>query len=51
MAGINKDKNTQVLVTITHEMLEEIENYQFENRIKNRTEAIRILLQKGLEKD
>lgn len=49
MAGINKDKNTQVLITIPHEMLEEIENFQFENRIKNRTEAIRILIQKGLE--
>jgi len=51
MAGINKDKNTQVLVTISREMLEEIENYQFDNRIKSRTEAIRILIQKGLEKE
>ncbi|BDH62133.1 hypothetical protein MTP04_22630 [Lysinibacillus sp. PLM2] len=49
MAGINKDKNTQVLLTLPHEMLEQIENFQFENRIKNRTEAIRILIEKGLE--
>lgn len=51
MAGINKDKNTQVLVTLSHEMLELIEDFQFENRIKNRTEAIRVLIQKGLEKE
>ena len=50
MSGINKDKNTQVLVTLPREMLKEIENFQFENRIKNRTEAIRVLINKGLEK-
>jgi metal-responsive CopG/Arc/MetJ family transcriptional regulator len=48
---IDKDKNTQVLVTIPLEMLEQIEDYQFENRIKNRSEAIRILISKGLEKE
>lgn len=47
---IDKDKNTQVLITIPHEMLEKIEDFQFENRIKNRSEAIRILINKGLEK-
>ena len=49
MAGINKDKNTQVLVTIPLETLEEIENFQFKKRIKNRSEAIRELIKKGLE--
>lgn len=48
---INKEKNTQVLVTIPHEMLKRIEDYQFDNRIKNRSEAIRTLINKGLEKD
>jgi len=48
---IDKEKNTQVLVTITRKMLEEIEDFQFGNRIKNRSEAIRILINKGLEKD
>lgn len=48
---IDKDKNTQVLVTISLEMLERIEDYQFGNRIKNRSEAIRILIDKGLEKE
>lgn len=47
---IDKDKNTQVLVTISKEMLERIEDFQFDNRIKNRSEAIRILIDKGLEK-
>ena len=51
MSGINKDKNTQVLITLSHELLEKIETYQFDNRIKNRTEAIRVLIQKGLEKE
>ncbi|HCG4535547.1 TPA: hypothetical protein NJY08_004391 [Salmonella enterica subsp. enterica serovar Typhi str. AG3] len=49
--AIDKDKNTQVLVTIPNEMLEKIEDFQFENRIKNRSEAIRILIEKGLEKE
>lgn len=48
---IDKEKNTQVLITISHEMLEQIEDFQFENRIKNRSEAIRTLITKGLEKD
>ncbi len=51
MSGIDKTKNTQVLVTMPHEMLEEIEEFQFKNRIKNRTEAIRILLKKALESE
>lgn len=49
--AIDKDKNVQVLITIPLELLEEIENYWHENKIKNRTEAIRELIIKGLEKD
>ena len=49
MSGIDKTKNTQVLITMPHEMLEKIEDFQHENRIKNRTEAIRILLNEALE--
>lgn len=48
--AIDKDKNIQVLITVSHEMLEGIEDYQFDNRIKNRSEAIRLLISKGLEK-
>lgn len=48
--AIDKEINTKVLVTISHELLKKVEDYQFENRVKNRSEAIRELIQKGLEK-
>lgn len=48
--AIDKDKNTQVLLTITKELLEKIEDYQFNNRIPSRSEAIRELIEKGLKK-
>ena len=47
--AIDKSKNTQVLVTIPNEKLIEIEDFQFQHRIKNRNEAIRQLIDKGLE--
>lgn len=46
---IDKEKNTQVLVTMPWELKEEIETYQFENRIPNRTSAILDLIRKGLD--
>lgn len=46
--AVDKTKNKQVLVTIPIELLKEIEDFQFENRIPNRNEAIRRLLEKGL---
>ena len=49
--AIDKDKNVQVLITIPLERLKDIEDYWHENKIKNRTEAIRELIIKGLEKD
>lgn len=49
--AIDKNKNTQVLVTFPDELLEQIETYQFENRVPNRNEAIRQLVRKGLEKE
>jgi metal-responsive CopG/Arc/MetJ family transcriptional regulator len=49
--AIDKSKNTQVLVTFPNEVLEQIENYWYEKRLKNRNEAIRELIQKGLEKE
>lgn len=48
--AINEDKNTQVLLTISKELLEKVEDYQFENRIPSRSEAIRDLIEKGLDK-
>lgn len=49
--AIDKTKNTQVLVTFPHDLLEEIEDYRFKNRVENRSEAIRELIKKGLEKE
>lgn len=47
--AIDKDKNTQVLLTLPLEMLKSIEDYQFKNRINNRSEAIRKLLTLAIE--
>lgn len=47
--AIDKDKNTQILITVNKEMLQKIEDYQFSNRIKSRTEAIRQLIDIGIK--
>ena len=49
--AVDKDKNVQVLVTFPHPMLQEIEKYWHDNRLKSRNEAIRELMQKGLDSD
>lgn len=49
--AIDKKKNTQVLVTFPNELLKEVEDFQFVNRIQSRSEAIRELIRRGLEKD
>lgn len=48
--AIDENKNTQVLLTISKKLLSKIEDYQFNNRIPSRSEAIRLLIEKGLEK-
>ncbi len=48
--AIDKTKNKQVLITIPNELFEKIEDYKFENRVPNRSEAIRQLIERGLEK-
>jgi metal-responsive CopG/Arc/MetJ family transcriptional regulator len=48
--AVDKTKNTQILVTFPNELLEQIEKYWHENKLKNRNEAIRELVQIGLEK-
>jgi len=50
LSGIDKDKNTQVLVTLPHRLLADIENYWYEKRLKSRSEATRELIVQGLEK-
>ena len=49
--AIDKTKNTQILVTFPNDMVEKIEEFQFENRYKNRNEAIRALVKKSLDND
>lgn len=48
--AIDDNINTQILLTLPKELLKLIEDYQFDNRIKNRSEAVRLLITKGLEK-
>ena len=47
--AIDKNKNTQILVTTPNDLKEEIENYQFDNRLPSRTAAIVELIRKGLD--
>ncbi|MEK4512848.1 ribbon-helix-helix domain-containing protein [Paenibacillus sp. FSL K6-2524] len=49
--AVDKTKNTQILVTFPNDTLEEIEKYWHDNKMKNRNEAIRDLVQKGLNKE
>ncbi|WP_180227880.1 hypothetical protein [Bacillus toyonensis] len=48
--AVNKDKYTQILVTFTKEQVEQIENYWHDNKLKNRNEAIREIVDKGLSR-
>ncbi|MFE5392681.1 ribbon-helix-helix domain-containing protein [Bacillus thuringiensis] len=48
--AVNKDKYTQILVTFTKEQVEQIENYWYENKLKNRNEAIRQIVDKELSR-
>ena len=48
--AIDKEKNTQILITFPNDLVEEIETYWHDNQLKNRSEAIRQLVMKGLEK-
>ncbi|MBJ8118554.1 hypothetical protein [Bacillus sp. GL1(2024)] len=48
--AVNKDKYTQILVTFTKEQVEQIEDYWHENKLKNRNEAIRQIIDKGLSR-
>lgn len=47
--AVNKDENTQILVTFPNEMVEQIKEYWHTNQLKNRSETIRELIRKGLE--
>lgn len=47
--AVDKDKNTQILVTFPNEMVDDIEQFWHENKLKNRSEAIRALVAKGIQ--
>lgn len=49
--AVDKEKNTQILVTFPNEVMELIENYWHDNKLKNRNEAIRELVIKGLGRE
>lgn len=46
---IDKTRNTPINITFPNDLLKQVEDYRFENRIKNRTQAILELIRKGLE--
>lgn len=48
--AVNKDENKQILVTFPDELVDQIENYWHDNKLKSRSEAIRELVKKGLER-
>lgn len=45
---VNKDKYTQILVTFKKEQVKQIEDFGHDNKISNRNEAIRSIVDKGL---
>lgn len=49
-SGWKKTPNAKPTVTITldEKLLKRIEDYQFENRLKNRSQAIQELIKKGM---
>jgi metal-responsive CopG/Arc/MetJ family transcriptional regulator len=47
--AVDKEKNTQVLVTFPNEMLDEVKRYWHRKQLSNRNEAIRELVAKGLK--
>lgn len=48
---INKNKHTSVLVNFPDHLIEKIETYQHQNKIKSRTKAIIKLTEKALQKE
>ncbi|MGR3779326.1 hypothetical protein ACT1UG_27585 [Bacillus paramycoides] len=48
--AVNKDKYTQILVTFTKKQVKQIEDFWHDNKISNRNEAIRQIVDKGLSR-
>ncbi|MNC76871.1 hypothetical protein D3C75_1286880 [compost metagenome] len=47
--AVDKDKNTQILVTFPNDMVDDIKEFWHDQKLSNRSEAIRALVLKGLE--
>lgn len=47
--AINKETTVQKLISMPKELAEEIANYRFAHRFRSEAEAVRALIQKGLE--
>ncbi len=47
--AVDKTKNAQILLTIPHELLEEVENYWHDKRLKSRNAGILDLIQESLD--
>lgn len=45
---MSKTTDNFINLAVSNKLLEKIEDYQFDNRIKSRSEAIRELIRKGL---
>jgi metal-responsive CopG/Arc/MetJ family transcriptional regulator len=43
-------KNPPITMTLTEQLLKQVEDFRFENRINTRSEAIRRLLEEALKK-
>lgn len=49
--AVDKNKNTQILVTFPNDLVNQIEKYWHEKELKNRSEAIRELVKIALKKE
>ncbi|WP_214797666.1 ribbon-helix-helix domain-containing protein [Exiguobacterium sp. s5] len=47
--AIDKTKNSQILITLPNEMVERIESYWHDQKLKSRSEAIRTLIENALD--
>ena len=49
LMAVNPDRMTRKLVSIPNEMLREIDDFRFQQRIRTESEAIRRLIETGLK--
>lgn len=47
--AVNPETTTRKLVSLPHEMVQAIDDYRFQQRIKTESEAIRRLIELGLK--